>query len=92
MNTGIQDGVALGHALPAVFCGRADESQLDPYERTPRPVATRVVAFTDRMTRMATLRTPRSRAARNAMIRVMGRMPPVRRWLATEVAGLRNRQ
>jgi len=92
MNTGIQDGVALGHALAAVIGGRADESQLDSYERTRRPVAARVVAFTDRMTRMATLRTPRSRAARNAMIRVIGRMPPVRRWLATELAGLRNRR
>jgi 2-polyprenyl-6-methoxyphenol hydroxylase-like FAD-dependent oxidoreductase len=92
MNTGIQDGVALGHALAAVIGGRADESRLDSYERTRRPVAARVVAFTDRMTRMATLRTPRSRAARNAMIRVIGRMPPVRRWLATELAGLRNRR
>jgi len=92
MNTGIQDGVALGHALAAVIGGRADESQLDSYERTRRPVAARVVAFTDRMTRMATLRTPGSRAARNAMIRVIGRMPPVRRWLATELAGLRNRR
>ena len=92
MNTGIQDGVALGHALAAVIGGRADERQLDSYERTRRPVAARVVAFTDRMTRMATLRTPRSRAARNAMIRLIGRMPPVRRWLAAELAGLRNRQ
>ena len=92
MNTGIQDGVALGHALAAVIGGRADERQLDSYERTRRPAAARVVAFTDRMTRMATLRTPRSRAARNALIRLIGRMPPVRRWLAAELAGLRNRQ
>jgi 2-polyprenyl-6-methoxyphenol hydroxylase-like FAD-dependent oxidoreductase len=90
MNTGIQDAVALGHALADVLGGRADESQLDSYERTRRPVAARVVAFTDRMTRMATLRTPRSRAARNAMIEVIGRMPPIRHWLATELAGLHN--
>ncbi len=91
MNTGIQDAVALGHALAAVLGGRADESRLDQYERTRRPIAARVVAFTDRMTRMATLRTPRGRAVRNAMIRVIGRIPAVRRWLATELAGLRNR-
>lgn len=91
MNTGIQDAVALGHALSAVLSGRADESRLDQYERTRRPVAERVVAFTDRMTRIATLRSPGARAVRNAVITVIGRIPAVRRWLATELAELRNR-
>ena len=91
MNTGIQDAVALGHALSAVLNGRADESRLDEYEQTRRPVAERVVAFTDRMTRMATLRSPQSRAVRNAAIRVIGRIPALRRRLATELSGLRNR-
>jgi 2-polyprenyl-6-methoxyphenol hydroxylase-like FAD-dependent oxidoreductase len=92
MNTGIQDAVALGHALTAVLGnGRADESPLNQYEHTRRPVAERVVAFTDSMTRMATLRTRRSRAVRNAVIRVIARIPVVPRWLATELAGLRNR-
>ena len=50
-----------------------------------------VVALTDRMTRMATLRNRRSRTIRNAMIRMIGRIPAVRRWVATELAGLRNR-
>ena len=91
MNTGIQDAVALGHALSAVLGGRADESRLDEYEQTRRPVAERVVAFTDRMTRMGTLRSPQSRAVRNAAIRVIGRIPALRRRLATELSGLRNR-
>jgi 2-polyprenyl-6-methoxyphenol hydroxylase-like FAD-dependent oxidoreductase len=91
MNTGIQDAVALGHALAAVLGERAGDSRLDQYERTRRPVAERVVAFTDRMTRMATLRTPRARAVRNAVMRTIGRIPAVRRWLATELAELRNR-
>jgi 2-polyprenyl-6-methoxyphenol hydroxylase-like FAD-dependent oxidoreductase len=91
MNTGIQDAVALGHVLSAVLAGRVAESQLDQYERTRRPVAKRVVAFTDRMTRMATLRSPRARAVRNAGMRVIGRIPAVRRWLATELAELRYR-
>jgi len=43
------------------------------------------------MTRMATLRNRRSRTIRNAMIRMIGRIPAVRRWVATELAGLRNR-
>ena len=91
MNTGIQDAVALGRALAAVLGGRADETRLDQYERTRRPVAERVVSFTDRATRMATLRTAGSRAMRNAAISVISRIPPVRRWLANELAGFHNR-
>ncbi len=91
MNTGIQDGVALGHALAAVLTGQAGESRLDQYERSRRPVAERVVALTDRMTKMATLHNPGARAVRNALIRVIGRIPVVRRRLATELAELRNR-
>jgi 2-polyprenyl-6-methoxyphenol hydroxylase-like FAD-dependent oxidoreductase len=91
MNTGIQDAVALGHALTDVLGERADESRLDQYERTRRPIADRVVAFTDRMTRMATLRTRGTRVMRNTLIRFLGRIPSAGRWLATELAGLRNR-
>jgi 2-polyprenyl-6-methoxyphenol hydroxylase-like FAD-dependent oxidoreductase len=91
MNTGIQDAVALGHALAAVLGGKAGESRLDEYERTRRPIAQRVVAFTDQMTRMATLKTPGKRAVRNAAIGMISRIPAARRWLATELAGLRNR-
>ena len=39
MNTGIQDGVALGHALSAVVRGDGDESPLDRYEAKRRPIA-----------------------------------------------------
>jgi 2-polyprenyl-6-methoxyphenol hydroxylase-like FAD-dependent oxidoreductase len=89
MNTGIQDAVALGHVLVAVCAGQGDASLLDQYEQTRRPIAERVVAFTDRMTSVATQRTPRRRAMRNAMIGIIGRIPAVPRLLATELAGLR---
>jgi 2-polyprenyl-6-methoxyphenol hydroxylase-like FAD-dependent oxidoreductase len=92
MNTGIQDAVALGRVLCDVVAGRADESALDRYERTRRPVAQRVVAFTDRMTHMATLRKRQSRVMRNAVIGMVGRIPAVTRNLATELSGLRNRE
>ena len=91
MNTGIQDGVALGHALTAIVSGAADEDALDEYERKRRPVALRVVALTDRMTRGATVRGRRARAARNAALRLAGSVPAFRRWLATELAELRYR-
>jgi 2-polyprenyl-6-methoxyphenol hydroxylase-like FAD-dependent oxidoreductase len=89
MNTGIQDAIALGHALTAVLRDGADEARLDEYERARRPVAERVVAFTDRMTRVATLRSGRSRAVRNALLGAVGRIGAARRRLATELAGLR---
>ena len=91
MNTGIQDAVALGHALAAVLKGRSDETSLDQYERTRRAIAKRVVAFTDTMTRMATLRTSRGRTMRNAFLRLAGRIPAMPQRLATELSGLRNR-
>jgi 2-polyprenyl-6-methoxyphenol hydroxylase-like FAD-dependent oxidoreductase len=83
MNTGIQDAYALGSALA--------EDRLDGYEALRRPVAQRVVAFTDRMTRMATLRRAPARALRNAALPVISRIPAFRRNLTTELAELNYR-
>ncbi|MEV6574164.1 FAD-dependent oxidoreductase [Streptomyces sp. NPDC051577] len=80
MNTGIQDAHALGRALT--------NGRLDAYEATRRPVALRVVAFTDRMTRIATTRNPVLRAVRNTALPVLGRVPALRNRLATELAEL----
>ena len=91
MNTGIRDAVALGHALAGELGGGASGNRLDDYERARRPVAQRVVAFTDRITRLATLRGARIRTARNEMISLIGRVPLVRHRLALELAGLRDR-
>ena len=91
MNTGIQDAVALGSALAAVVRGNSDESRLDQYEQIRRPVAQRVVGFTDRATRMATLRSPGARTLRNTVVGVVGRVPAFRRWLAMELSELRYR-
>lgn len=91
MNTGIQDGIALGHALIETLRAGNDASPLDRYAGTRRPIAERVVGFTDRLTRMATLRNRPGRLARNTLFTLVGSIPPARRWLATELAGLRNR-
>ncbi|WP_426567563.1 FAD-dependent oxidoreductase [Streptomyces canus] len=82
MNTGIQDGHALGRALAT--------GALDGYEAQRRPVAQRVVAFTDRMTRVATARHPLVRGARNLALPLLSHtgMP---RKLATELAELNYR-
>ena len=83
MNTGIQDGYALGRAFAT--------GQLDGYETQRRPVAERVVAFTDRMTRMATMRSPILRGARNLALPLLGHVPAFRTKLATELAELNYR-
>ncbi len=80
MNTGIQDGHALGRALA--------EDRVGDYENLRRPVAERVLAFTDRMTRISTLRSAPARAVRNAVLPVLTRLPAVRRRLVTEMAEL----
>jgi 2-polyprenyl-6-methoxyphenol hydroxylase-like FAD-dependent oxidoreductase len=82
MNTGIQDGYALGRAFAT--------GRLDGYEAQRRRVAQRVVAFTHRMTRVATTRNPMARGARNTVLPLLGHtvMP---RKLATELAELNYR-
>src|SRR5215213_1026386 len=83
MNTGIQDAFALGIALAG--------GDLDDYETQRRPVAQRVVAFTDRMTRIATTRSRPARVARNLALPLLGSIPAFRTRLATELAELNYR-
>ncbi|MEU3616330.1 FAD-dependent monooxygenase [Streptomyces sp. NPDC006872] len=82
MNTGIQDGYALGRAFAT--------GQLDGYEARRRPVAQRVVAFTDRMTRIATTRNSFARGARNIVLPLLGHTGLPKK-LATELAELNYR-
>jgi 2-polyprenyl-6-methoxyphenol hydroxylase-like FAD-dependent oxidoreductase len=82
MNTGIQDGYALGRAFAT--------GRLDGYEAQRRPVAQRVVAFTDRMTRMATTHNPVARGARNIALSLLGRTALPKK-LAIELAELNYR-
>ncbi|MFJ1867878.1 FAD-dependent oxidoreductase [Streptomyces sp. NPDC088097] len=88
MNTGIQDGHALGLALAAGAGSPDPAAALDAYEALRRPVALRVVALTDRMTRVATTRGAVPRAARNALLPLLARVPALRDRLARELAEL----
>ncbi|MEV6773273.1 FAD-dependent monooxygenase [Nocardia sp. NPDC051030] len=90
MNTGIQDAALLGTLLARVLTGDP-ASLLDTYETTRRPVALGVVSFTDRITRMATLRPLPARMVRNLLINTVTRIPAVRRGLAFRLAELANR-
>ena len=88
MNTGIQDAVDLGHTLAGVLRDGRPDADLDGYQKRRRPVALQVVALTDRATRVATVSNPAARAARNAAIRLVGRVPAVRRRLALQLSEL----
>ncbi|MEV6070970.1 FAD-dependent monooxygenase [Nocardia sp. NPDC052001] len=89
MNTGIQDAAFLGDVLARTVHG--EPNLLDTYEQTRRPVALRVVSFTDRVTRMATLRPAPARQLRNLLLSTVTRIPAVRRTLAFRIAELDNR-
>ncbi|WP_280245834.1 FAD-dependent monooxygenase [Nocardia abscessus] len=90
MNTGIQDAATLGPLLVRVLAGEPG-TLLDEYETTRRPVALGVVSFTDRMTKMATLRQRPARALRNLILTTLARVPAFRYRLAYQLAELANR-
>jgi 2-polyprenyl-6-methoxyphenol hydroxylase-like FAD-dependent oxidoreductase len=91
MNTGLVDACVLGKLLADVLQGRRGESQLDEYERLRRPAAAQVLGLAGRLTRMATVRGAVGRMARNALLRVVGSLPPMRRRLQMQLSGLARR-
>jgi 2-polyprenyl-6-methoxyphenol hydroxylase-like FAD-dependent oxidoreductase len=80
--------VFLGKLLARVVAEHEPDTLLDEYESVRRPVALGVVRMTDRMTRMATLRSGVARAARNTLMRLAGRVPAVRYQIAYRLAEL----
>jgi 2-polyprenyl-6-methoxyphenol hydroxylase-like FAD-dependent oxidoreductase len=90
MNTGIQDAVSLAEAL-AKTLRSGDESPLDAWEKDRRKIARGVVSMTDVMTRIATTESHLMRSLRNAMMELMGHVPPLQHALAEKVAELKNR-
>ncbi len=85
MNAGILDAMALAGALRQALAG--NPAALDDYGAQRRPVAQQVVAFADRLTRLATVR-PALRALRNAVLGTLARLPPFRKQLAWRLSGL----
>ncbi|MCS5497440.1 FAD-dependent monooxygenase [Cnuibacter physcomitrellae] len=88
MNLGIQDAVLLGGLLADVLGGGRGADALAQYERLRRPAARRVIALTDRMTRMATLRGPILRGLRDGAIRAVLHSRRRRTALARRIAQL----
>lgn len=86
MNTGIQDAVNLAWKLALVLREQAPTSLLDSYENERRPVAQDVVSTTDRLTRLATMRSPVTRRLRNILLAGAGLFERVPRRLAFNLA------
>jgi 2-polyprenyl-6-methoxyphenol hydroxylase-like FAD-dependent oxidoreductase len=68
MNTGVQDAYNLAWKLALVAKGQADAKILDSYSIEREPVARHVLKFTDRMTRMVTLKNPVLQTVRNFIL------------------------
>jgi 2-polyprenyl-6-methoxyphenol hydroxylase-like FAD-dependent oxidoreductase len=88
MNTGIQDSIALADAL-AQTLKDGNEKRIDEWAVDRHKIATSVVALTDRMTRVATLKSSVGKGIRNQLLSLIGRLPPVRAFLAKNLAELR---
>lgn len=91
MNIGIQDAYTLGVAL-ADAARDNDTRRLDRYDYRRRPVAREVVALTDRMTRLATLKPGWRQSLRNALVPVLSHIPPLRRRMLMSVSELKYRE
>jgi 2-polyprenyl-6-methoxyphenol hydroxylase-like FAD-dependent oxidoreductase len=89
MNTGIVDGLALAAALETAL-RQGEPGSLDVYTSTRRPVAKKVIALADNLTRMATMK-PALRPLRNLVLGLLGNIPAFQRRLAWRLSGLVNR-
>jgi 2-polyprenyl-6-methoxyphenol hydroxylase-like FAD-dependent oxidoreductase len=87
MNIGIQDGVSLADALTKTL-EDGDDARLDVWAAARHRVATDVVATTDRITRMATMKPGIARSLRNVAFAFAGHLPPVGMALANTLAEL----
>ncbi|MBX9895005.1 MAG: FAD-dependent oxidoreductase [Nitrosomonas sp.] len=88
MNTGLVDACFLGRILADVISGRCDERHLDRYEFKRKPAAEEVLRITGRLMGMATMQNIVKRRARNIVLRIMDRLPPLKHKLEMNLSGL----
>jgi len=88
MNTGMMDAHNLAWKLALVADGNAPDSLLDTYGQERVPVASGVLEFTDKLTRLLTMRNRAKRAVRDAVIPVVSRVPAVQRGAARKLSQL----
>jgi 2-polyprenyl-6-methoxyphenol hydroxylase-like FAD-dependent oxidoreductase len=86
----VHSGVSLAEALTQTLKD-GDDARLDTWAADRHGVASDVVALTDRMTRMATMKSGTGQILRNIAIAFAGHLPPVRAALAKTLAELNTR-
>jgi hypothetical protein len=84
MNTGMQDAFNLCWKLAMVIDGDAGDSLLDSYDAERHPIGKQVIDFTSMLTKVGTLTGP-ARVARNAVVGVIGHVPPAVRVMARNI-------
>ena len=88
MNAALQDAANLGWKLAAVLQGRASESLLDTYQTERRPVGAQVIRTSGALLRMATMKSPLGRRARNMIGRLVTAVPAAADYAAGTVSGV----
>jgi 2-polyprenyl-6-methoxyphenol hydroxylase-like FAD-dependent oxidoreductase len=87
MNTGIQDSISLAEALTDTLRdGR--ETRLNDWAARRHKVASDVVTLTDRMTRVATMKSPTGQLLRNMAVAFAGHLPPLPAAMAKTLSEL----
>ena len=87
MNTGIQDSVSLARVLTETLKDGGG-ARLDAWASERHKVASNIVTLTDRMTRLATMKSATGQTLRNIAVAFAGHLPPVRVALAKTLAEL----
>lgn len=85
MNAGILDAISLAEALQQALAGNM--AALDNYGSVRRPVAQQILALSQRLTRVATVRST-GRFVRNFLLLIFSLLPLLRRRLALQLSGL----
>jgi 2-polyprenyl-6-methoxyphenol hydroxylase-like FAD-dependent oxidoreductase len=85
MNLGIRDAETLAIALASYL--RTPGTQLDDYARDRRASAQQVLNRTDRLTKVATLKSPILRWIRDQVLAAAGQSPTIRERIAKMLAG-----
>lgn len=85
MNTGIQDAFNLAWKLALVAQGKSPQSLLASYTAEREPVARGVLDLTDRITSIATLRHPLTRALRDRAAGILSQLEVVEQRLVNRL-------
>ena len=87
MNTGIQDAYSLGWRLALTLAG-GDDGVVDDYERERRPIAEGLLTSTGGLQRLYGIRDRRVQRARDATLRTLLDLDPLRRAFFRRAAQL----